>query len=219
MDKLNLDLLGLSEVRWQGNGYFKTDTKLVIYSGQDDTRKNGVALVLSKKWSNSVSEYKTISDRVICVRVMAVPMNLTVIQVYAPKSELSDDELEVFYAPVQLAVDKAPKSDIVYIMGDWNAKVGNQEVKGIAGKFGLGRRNGRGGRLIEFCVENDLCIANTIFSKLENYLYTWTSPNGRYRNQNAFLLGKCRWRTSVQDITTEPDEDCGSDHELLVAPV
>ena len=162
MDKLNIELLGLSEVRWQGNGYFKTDTKLVIYSGQDDTRKNGVALVLSKKWSNSVSEYKTISDRVICVRVMAVPMNLTVIQVYAPKSELSDDELEVFYAPVQLAVDKAPKSDIVYIMGDWNAKVGNQEVKGIAGKFGLGRRNGRGDRLIEFCVENDLFIVNTV---------------------------------------------------------
>ena len=104
-----------------------------------------------------------------------------------------------------------------FIIGDWNAKVGSQDTPGITGKFGLGVRNEAGQRLTEFCYENTLVIANTLFQQHKRRLNTWTSPDGQYLDQTDYVLCSCRWRSSIQSAKTRPGVDCGSDHELLIA--
>ena len=98
-----------------------------------------------------------------------------------------------------------------------NARVGSQEKPGVTGKFGLGIQNEAGQRLIEFCQENTLVIANTLFQQHKRRLYTWTSPDGQHRNQINYILCSQRWRSSIQSAKTRPGADCGSDHELLIA--
>ena len=98
-----------------------------------------------------------------------------------------------------------------------DAKVGSQETPGVTGKFGLGIRNEAGQRPMEFCQENTLLIANTLFQQHKRRLYTWTSPDGQYQNQIDYILCSQRWRSSIQSAKTGPGADCGSDHELLIA--
>ena len=107
--------------------------------------------------------------------------------------------------------------DVLIIIGDWNAKVGSQEIPGVTGKIGLGIQNEAGQRLIEFCQENALVIANTLFQQHKRRLYTWTSPDGQHRNQIDYIPCSQRWRSSIQSVKTRPGADCGSDHELLIA--
>ena len=108
------------------------------------------------------------------------------------------------------------QKDVLFIIVDWNAKVGNQEeTPGVTGKFGLGVRNESRQRLIEFCQENALVIANTLFQQHKRRLYTWKSPDGQHQNQMDHILCSQRWRSSIQSAKTRPGADCGSDHELL----
>ena len=117
----------------------------------------------------------------ISVRFQGKPFNITVIQVYGPTSKA--EEAERFYEDLPGLLELTPKKDVLLIIGDWNAKVGRQETPGITGKFGLGIWNEAGQRLIEFCQENALVIANTLFPQHKRRLYTWTSPDGQHRNQ------------------------------------
>ena len=96
------------------------------------------------------------------------------------------------------------KKSVLFITGDLNAKVGSQEIPGVTGKFGLGVQNDAGQRLTEFCQENTLVIANTLFQQHERRLYTWTSPDGQYRNQIDYILCSQRWRSSIQSPKTRP---------------
>ena len=108
------------------------------------------------------------------------PFNITVIQVYAPTSNTEEAEVEWFYEDLQDLLELTPKIDVLFIIGDWDAKVGSQEIPGVKGKFGLGIQNEAGQRLIEFCQENVLVIANTLFQQHKRRLYTWTSPDGQH---------------------------------------
>ena len=119
-------------------------------------------------------------------------------------------------------MELTPKKDVLFIIGDWNANLGSQETPGVTGKFGLGIQNEAGQWLIEFCQENALIIANTLFQQHKRRLYTWTSPDGQHRNQIDYILCSqilCsqRWRSSVQSAKTRLGVDYGSDHELLIA--
>ena len=126
---------------------------------------------------------------------------------------LEEAEVERFYEDLQDLLELTPKNDVLFIIGDWNAKVGSQETPGVTGKFDLGIRNEAGQRLIEFCQENALVIANALFQQHKRRLYTWTLPDGQYRNQTACILWNQRWRSSIQSAKTRPGADCGSDHE------
>ena len=106
---------------------------------------------------------------------------------------------------------------MLFIIGDWNEKVGSRETPGVTGKFGLGGQNEAGQRLIEFYQENTLVIANTLFQQHRRKLYTWTSPDGQHRNQSDYILCSQRWKSSTQSAKTRPGADCGSDNELLIA--
>ena len=115
--------------------------------------------------------------------------NITVIQAYAPSSDAEEAEVERFYEDLQNLVEPTPKKYVLFITGeDWNAKVGSQETPGVTGKFGLGMRNEAGQRLIGFCQENALVIANNLFQQHKRRLYTWTSPDGQHRNQTDYIL-------------------------------
>ena len=124
----------------------------------------------------------------ISVHLQGKPFNITVIQVYAPTSNAEETEVEWFYEDLQNLLELTPKKDVLFIIGDWNANVGSQETPGVTGKFGLGMLNEAGQRLIEFCQENVLVIANTLFQQHKRQLYTWTSPNGQHRNQIDYIL-------------------------------
>ena len=104
-----------------------------------------------------------------------------------------------------------------FIIGDWNANGGSQEQPGVTGKFGLGIQNEAGQKLIEFCKENSLVIANSLFQQYKRRLYTWTWPDGQHWNQIDYILCSQRWRSSIQSAKTRPGADCGSDHELVIA--
>ena len=116
----------------------------------------------------------------ISVRFQGKPFNTTVIQVYAPTRNAEEAEVEWFYEDLQDLLELTPKKDVLFIIGDWNAKVRSQETPGVTGKFGLGIPNEAGQRLIEFCQENALVITNTLFQQCKRRLYTWTSPDGQH---------------------------------------
>ena len=144
----------------------------------------------------------------IFARFQGKASNTTVIQVYAPTSNA---EVEWFYEDLQDLLELTPKIDVLFIIGDWNAKVG------VTGKFGLGVQNESGQRIIEFCQENALVIANILFQQHKRRLYTWTSTDGQYQNQIDYILCSQRWRSSIQTANTRLEADCGLDHELLIA--
>ena len=126
-------------------------------------------------------------------------------------------EVEWFYEDLQDLLELIPKKGVLFIIEDWNAKIGTQEMPGVTGKFGLGVENEAGQRLIDFCQENTLVIANTLFQQHKKRLYTWTSPDGRHQNQIDYILCSQRWRSSIQSTKTRLGADCGSDHELDIA--
>ena len=147
------------------------------------------------------------NDRMISVRLQGKPFNITVIQGYAPTSNTEEAEAEWFYEDLQDLLELTSKKDVLFIIGDWNAKVGIQETPGVTGKFGLGMRNEAGQRLIEFCQENALVIANTLFQH-KRRLYVWTSPDGQQQNQTDYILCSQRWR-SLYSQQKQDRADCG----------
>ena len=153
----------------------------------------------------------------ISVHFQGKPLNITVIQFYASTSNAEEAEVEQFYEDLQDLLELTAPKDILFIIGDWNTKVGSQETPGVTGKFGLGVQNEARQSLIEFCQENALVTANTLFQQHKRKLYTWTSPDGQYQNQIDYILFSQRWRSSIQSAKTKPEADCVSDHELLIA--
>ena len=138
--------------------------------------------MVNQRAQNAVLGCNLKNNRMISVRFQGKPFSITVIQGYAPTSNAEEAEVERFYEDLQDLLELTPKKDVLFIIGDWNAKVGSQETPGVTGKFGLGVRNEAGQRLIEFCPENALVIANTLFQQHTRRFYTWTSPDGQQQN-------------------------------------
>ena len=217
MAKVNMDILGISELKWTGMGEFNSEDHYIYYLGQESLRRNGVAIIINKRIWNAVLGYNFKNDRMISVRFQGKPFNITVIQVYALTRNAKEAEVEWFYEDLQDFLELTPKKDVLFIIGDWNAKVGSQEIPRETGKFGLGVQNEGGQTWIEFCQNNALVIANTLFQQHKIRVYTWASPNGEYRKQIDCILCSQWWRSSIQSAKTRPGADCGSDHELLIA--
>ena len=176
---------------------FNSDDHDIYYCGQEYLRRNGVAIIVNKRVQNAVHECNLKNNRMISVHFQGKSFNFTVIQVYAPTSNTEEAEVEQFYEDLQDLLELTPQKNALFIIGDWNAKVGSQETPGVTGKFGLGIWNEAEQRLIEFCQENILVIANTLFQQHKIRLYTWTSPDGQHRNQIDYILFSQRWRSSM----------------------
>ena len=215
MARVNIDILGISEPKWTGMGEFNSDDHYIYYCSQESLRRNGVAIIVNKRVQNVVLGCDLKNDRMISVHFQGKPFDITVIQVYAPTSNA--EEAEWFYEDRQDLLELTPKKDSLFIIGDYNAKVESQELPGVTGKFGLGVQNEAGQRLTEFCQENVLVTANTLFQEHKRRLYTWTSRDGQYQNQVDYILCSPRWKSYIQSAKTRLGAVCGSHHELLIA--
>ena len=178
--RVNVDILGLSELKWTRMGEFNSEDHYIYYCGQESLRRNGVAIMVNKRVRKAVLGCNFNNDRMISVHFQGKPFKITVIQVYALTSNAEEAEVERFYEDLQYLLELTPKKDVFFIIGDWNEKVRSQEIPGVTGKFGLGVQNEVGQRLTEFCKENAFVISNTLFQQLKRRLCTWTSPDSQY---------------------------------------
>ena len=144
-------------------GEFNSDDHYIYYCRQESLRRNGVAIMVTKRVQTAVLGCNLKNDRMISVHFQGKLFNMMVIQAYAPTSNTEEAEVEWFCEDLQDLLELIPKKDVLFIIGDWNAKVGSPETPGVTGKFGLGVRNEAGQRLIEFCQENTQVIVNTLF--------------------------------------------------------
>ena len=136
--RVNIDILGISELKWAGMGEFNSDDLYIYYCRQESLRRNGVAIMVNKRIQNAVLGCNLKNNRMISVHFQGRPFNITVIQVYAPTSNAEKAEVEWFYEDLQDLLELTPKKDVLFIIGVWNAKVGSQEIPEITGKFSLG---------------------------------------------------------------------------------
>ena len=144
MASVNVDILGISKLKWTGMGEFNSDDHYIYYCGQESLRRNGVAIMVNKRVQNAELGCNLKNDRMISVHFQGKPFNITVIQVYAATRNTEEAEVEWFYEDLQDLLELTRKKDVLFIRGDWNAKVGSLETPGVTGKFGLGIRNEAG---------------------------------------------------------------------------
>jgi hypothetical protein len=219
MKRFRYDIIGISEVRWTGRG--ETPNGDFIWSGEENTHVRGVGLLLSTKARKALIGYNPISSRIITARFDAAPFKLTLIHVYAPTSSSSEEDIEAFYNSIEDELEKIHKKDVVIITGDWNAKVGSDNIdwKFVMGQYGYGSRNERGERLLEFATAHNLYICNTRFQQKSNRKWTWASPDGVHKNMIDLVLIQQRWISSVTNCRTFQSADISSDHSLVLCNI
>ena len=144
MARVNVNILGIRELKWTGMGEFNSDDHYIYYCGQESLTRNGVAIMVNKRVCKAVLGCNLKNDRKIFVHFQSKPFNITVIQVYAPTSNAEEAEVEWFYEDLQDLLELTPKKDVLFMIGDLNAKVASQETPGVTGKFGLGIWNEAG---------------------------------------------------------------------------
>ena len=191
------------------NGMSELDDHYIYYWGQESLRRNGVALIVNKRVQNAVLGCNLKNDRMISVSFQGKSFNIRVIQVYAPTRNAQEAEVEWFYEDLQDLLELTPTKKCPFIIGEWNAKVGSQEILRVIGKYGIRVKNEAGQKLTEFCKGNALVMANILFQQHKKRLYTWTSPDGQHQNQIGYILCSQKWRSSLQSAK--------QDRELTVA--
>lgn len=225
MGRLEIDIMGISETWWKESGVEEVGDFTLYYSGNDaNQHRKGVGIILSKQYVRCVMECVPLSDRMMMIKLKGSPLNVNLIQVYAPTADSDEDEIESFYHNLKQLLKSTKQHEITLIIGDFNAKVGSEKTTGVTGAFGLGERNDRGSRLVQFCQEERYKISNTCFSLPPRRLYTWKSPqdsiNGSIvRNQIDYILINHRFSSSIKSVTTYPGADLSTDHSLLMARI
>ena len=141
MARVNVDILGISRLKWTGMGEFNSDDHYIYYCGQESLRRNGVAIMVNKRVQNAILRCNLKNDGMISVCFQGKPFNITVIQAYAPTSTVKEAENEWFCEDLKDLLELTPQKDVLFIIGDWNAKVGSQETPEVIGKFDLGVQN------------------------------------------------------------------------------
>ncbi|XP_030753190.1 craniofacial development protein 2-like [Sitophilus oryzae] len=198
MNRLDINILGISETRWPNSGQIKVDDSTLYYSGNDSaSHPNGVGVLLDARTGPSVLNFIPMSDRAMMIQLKVTPKNLNILQVR--------------------------KNEITFILGDFNAKVGKGKSEDVVGDYGTGERKERGDTLIQFCQEENFFICNTWFKLPARRLYTWKSPQDSkqnpIRNQIDYILAPKRYRNGVLSAKTYPGADVGSDHNPVVARI
>ena len=216
--RCNINIMGVSEVRWKGAGKITTDKHTFVYSG-GEVHERGVGMLIDQATAKYMMGYWALSDRVMLVKFRGKPFDISVIQVYAPTTDADSDEIDSFYEKVDAAMSQCKSQDVVLVMGDFNAKVGEGKEEDIVGPHGLGTRNERGEMLVNWCKGNDLIITNTWFLNHNRRKYTWVSPNSNTRNQIDYIMINKRFRNAVKQSNSYPGADINSHHNLVVAKV
>jgi len=216
MTPYKCDILGLAEMRWTGVGELNGGE--VIWSGEEKNHVRGVGFLLSKRAKDALLGYNPVNARIIVARFSGAPLNIAVIQVHAPTSDSTEDDIETFYGQLEHTIEELPKKDVKIVIGDWNAKVGMDNVgwEQVMGRYGYGERNDRGERLLEFASKNELLITNTRFQQKDSRKWTWMAPDGKHTNMIDLVLVDRRWKTAVRVCRTFQGADISSDHSLVM---
>ena len=174
---------------------------------------------MSREMAEVVVGSWQVSKRVMLIKIAAKPVGINIIQVYAPTTDYSDSDMEEFYEQVDSVRRQCKAEEVNIVMGDLNAKVGRGRSGTVVGDFGLGSRNERGDKWVEWCESWEQVITNTWFNHHARHLYTWKSPGDRARNQIDYVTINKRFRNSVTQVKTRPGADCGTgcDHVPEVA--
>ena len=187
MKKRGIDIMGISETHWTGQGKVvlqRGDT--IIHSGrEDDNHRGGVGILMTRFAARSLMDWTPISERIITARFYSKHVKMTIVHVYAPIEDAEESVQDEFYERLQDVLNNKKEHDMLVITGDMNAKVGedNRGYEGIMGRHGIGRMNDNGDRLCEFCDMNELIITGTWFPHRDIHKATWVSPDGKTRNQ------------------------------------
>ena len=216
-NSLKWDIIGLSETKLKSCYTEVTHGNHILFNSgvqEDEIRKYGVGFLVKDLHSNSILEFNGISERLCYIRVKCKFNNATFIQIYAPTTAHSDEEVEQFYDQLQSVTDKVPNRDTLFIMGDFNSKVGDIDCPDVVGRHSNVKRgsNPRGERLVAFCLQNGLFITNTFFKHRSKW--TWMSPGDRVRNTVDYILTRRSTQHHVQDsgVISHPDI---SDHRMV----
>lgn len=219
-----LQLLGICEIRWADSGEFKTSTgDTLLYSCKPATqdRSSGVGLLMSSSTHRSLIDWYPVSHRIIKARFKSYARNVNIIQVYAPTNVTEKEEKENFYHQLSTTLEKIKKGDLVILMGDLNAKIGNDNTnyEHVMGRHGLGELNENGEMFIDLCSNHDLVIGESLFPHKRIHKGTWMSPNGQTINQIDHITINRKWKTSLLDVRCRRGADVHSDHILLVGKI
>ncbi|XP_054259423.1 uncharacterized protein LOC128984157 [Macrosteles quadrilineatus] len=220
MEKFNLDILALQEVRWKGNGRIDKKTYSVLYSGPERrTGLNGTGFILNAKTRKSLLAFEPVSDRICKLKLKGKFRNISVISAYAPTEDAGDDEKESFYDQLSNTCKKIAKYDMCILVGDFNAKIGKEDfLKGIAGIHSLHNETSENGRLLaQFAAEHGLVVMSTSFAHKDIHKGTWKMPGRNCVNQIDHVLVSKRHATSIMDVRACRGPNCDSDHFLVKA--
>ena len=212
MERLNVNILGISEMRWKEAGWIPTDKHELIHSG-GSIHERGIGLILNKETSKLIKGYWGVSDRVLLVKLKGSrALDINIIQVYAPTSASTEEELDNFYKEVETAKKQCKVQAPIIIMGDLNAKVGCEKISDTLDPYGQRDVNDRGEKLIEWAQINQLVISNTWFKQPLRRRWTWKKPGTGERNQIDYMMISKRFRDSLMIARSAPGADCYSDH-------
>ena len=187
----------------------------MVYSG-GEKHQYGVGILMKKEIANSMTGFWPVSERLIMVKLKGKPFDVNIIQVYAPTQDHTENEIEEFYENLQQLMKYTKSCEMNMAMGDLNAKIRKGAEDPVVGNYGLGTRNERGSKLIEFCKGNNLIIMNTMFKHHPKNIYTWKSPGDVCRNQIDYIMINDRFKNSVKNVKTHPGADIDSDHNPVV---
>ena len=227
MRKYNINILGVSEARWTQSGRIKLNSgETILYSGHEDEKAphtEGVAILLSPQAENCLIEWQPEGSRIITAtfKTFKKGINFNIVQCYAPTNEHEEETKNDFYQRLQSVMSKFKDKDITLVMGDFNAKIGKENLgyEEIMGRHGLGTRNENGEMFTDFCANNGLIIGGSMFEHKDIHKATWMSPDQATHNQIDHVCINKKFRRSLQDVRVYRSADIASDHHLLMAQV
>ena len=187
-------ILGASWTEWN----FNSDDHYIYYCGQESLRRNGIALIVNKRVQNAVLGCKLKNNKMISVCFQGKPFNIKVVQLYAPTSNAEEAEVERFYEYLQDLLELTPPKDVLFIIGDWNAKVGSQEITWSNRQIWPWSAKWSRAKANRVLLRERTSHSKHTLQQHKRRLYTWTSPDGQYQNQIDCILCSWRWRSCVQ---------------------
>ena len=215
----NLDVLGVCEMRWIGQGKTIKDGITILHSGHSVDHARGVGIFLKGEAAKALISWEPVSDRIITARLHCRHVKVSIIQAYAPTTVTDDQEKDAFYDRLLDTVNELPSHDLKILMGDFNAQINNdrQNFESIIGPHGIAKEtNDNGERFKLFCSHTGFSIANTFFKHKLIHKYTWVSPDSKTKNEIDYVCINDRWRSAITDVRSYRGADCGSDHQLLI---
>ena len=206
------------------DGHWEGATKAgykIWFCGGDKKVVHRVGFLVNKNTKNSILECTLANNRVIAIRVAGKPFSMTIVQVYAPKSESSGEIIDDFYEDLEKLLKSIPRKDVLVVQEDFDARIGRDAGagwKGTVGKFGIGETNERGLKHLEFAKRHQLTTVTTLFGHKLSRRTTWHSPDGRTHNQIDCIFVRRRHSTGVNRARTRTfnKPDIGNDHDLVM---